>query len=80
MKAIATIVFIIFISFSAQAQENNLEAKVVAQTETVALANEVITTTLNSNDTKVARLYMDRNYKVKKELSFKTKKNKSKLA
>lgn len=80
MKAIATIVFIIFISFSAQAQENNSEVKAATQTETVVLANELITTTLNSNETKVARLYMDRNYKVKKELSFRTKKNKSKLA
>lgn len=80
MKAIATIVFIIFISFSAQAQENNSEVNAATQTETVVLANELITTTLNSNETKVARLYMDRNYKVKKELSFRTKKNKSKLA
>ncbi|WP_235697984.1 hypothetical protein [Cellulophaga baltica] len=54
--------------------------KVAAQTESVVLVTPTVETTLNSNETKVARLYMDRNYKVKKELSFYTKAHKSKLA
>jgi len=80
MKAVVTIVFILFIGLFAQAQESKATVNVPAQTKTVVLVKETISTTLNTNETKVARLYMDRNYKVKKELSFRTKKHKSKLA
>lgn len=80
MKAILTILFVLFISLFANAQDSNVDAKVATQTENVVLVNSTIKTTLNNNETKVARLYMDRNYKVKKELSFTTKSNKSKLA
>tara|TARA_R110002051_G_scaffold177087_1_gene247043 strand:+ start:1199 stop:1441 length:243 start_codon:yes stop_codon:yes gene_type:complete len=80
MKAILTIFFVLFIGLFAQAQENSKEVKVNTQTEQVVLTSLTIQTILNSNEAKVARLYMDRNYKVKKELSFTTKANKSKLA
>jgi hypothetical protein len=80
MKAILTILFVLFIGLFANAQDSNVDAKVATQTENVVLVNSTIKTTLNNNETKVARLYMDRNYKVKKELSFTTKSNKSKLA
>ncbi len=80
MKTILTIIAFLFISLSAQAQESNSELKVSVVTETVVLVTPTINTVLNSNETKVARLYMDKNYKVKKELSFSTKVNKSKLA
>jgi hypothetical protein len=79
MKTILTIITFLFISLTAQAQENALELRVNALTETVVLATPTINTVINNNETKVARLYMDKDYKVKKELSFTTKANKSKL-
>jgi hypothetical protein len=80
MKTILTIIIFLFISLTAQAQENAAELKVNVVTETVVLATPAVNTVINNNETKVARLYMDKNYKVKKELSFTTKANKSKLA
>tara|TARA_R110000868_G_scaffold82562_1_gene233060 strand:- start:848 stop:1090 length:243 start_codon:yes stop_codon:yes gene_type:complete len=80
MKATLTILFVLFIGLFAQAQESNKDVKLNTQTEKVILIDSTIKTILNSNETKVARLYMDRNYKVKKELSFATNANKSKLA
>ncbi|MGB5699902.1 hypothetical protein [Muriicola sp.] len=72
MKTIATIFFIFFISFAAQAQENTAEVKV----ETIK--KEVVTETTKENN--VARLYRFKNSRIKKELSFKTAKNTAKLA
>ncbi len=80
MKTILTILFVLFIGLFAQAQDTKVEVKVAAQIENVVLVTPTVETTLNSNETKIARLYMDRNYKVKKELSFYTKAHKSKLA
>jgi transcriptional regulator CtsR len=75
MKTIFTIITFLFISLTAQAQENVLELKVNVVAETVVLATPTINTVINNNETKVARFYMDKNYKVKKELSFATKAN-----
>ncbi len=72
MKTIATIFFIFFISFAAQAQENTAEVKV----ETAA--KEVVVET--TKEKSVARLYRFKNSRIKKELSFKTAKNTAKLA
>jgi hypothetical protein len=80
MKSILTILFVLFIGLFAQAQDAKVEVKVATQTETVISVTPSIETRLNNSETKIARLYMDRNYKVKKELSFYTKANKSKLA
>ena len=80
MKTILTILFVLFIGLFAQAQDAKAEVKVAAQIESVVLVPSTIEATLNSSETKVARLYMDRNYKVKKALSFYTKANKTKLA
>ncbi len=80
MKTIVTILFILFTGLFAQAQENTVSVKVEVTIETVVLVTPTIESVLNTNETKVARLYMDKNYKVKKELSFATKANKSKLA
>ncbi|WP_047419718.1 hypothetical protein [Cellulophaga sp. Hel_I_12] len=80
MKTILTILFILFTGLFAQAQENTVNVKVEVTIETVVLVTPTIESVLNANETKVARLYMDKNYKVKKELSFATKANKSKLA
>tara|TARA_R110000868_G_scaffold14075_18_gene65860 strand:- start:5123 stop:5365 length:243 start_codon:yes stop_codon:yes gene_type:complete len=80
MKAILTILFVLFIGLFAQAQENSATIKVISQTESVVLINSMSTTVVNSTEIKVVRLYLDRNHKVKKALSFTTKANRSKLA
>ncbi|MEZ2416012.1 hypothetical protein ACA086_13700 [Muriicola sp. E247] len=72
MKTLVTIFFIFFISFAAQAQENTAEVKI----ETAK--KEIVTETAKENS--VARLYRFKNSRIKKELSFKTKKSASKLA
>jgi len=72
MKTLLTIIFIFFISFAAQAQENTAEVK----TETAK--KEIVTETTTENN--VARLYRFKNSRIKKELSFKTSKNTAKLA
>ncbi|NNJ90000.1 MAG: hypothetical protein HKP53_11410 [Eudoraea sp.] len=72
MKAIVTLLFILFIGFAAQAQENTAEVKV----ETTK--KEIVTETSKENS--VARLYRFKNSRIKKELSFKTKRSTAKLA
>jgi uncharacterized protein YpmS len=72
MKTLLTIIFIFFISFAAQAQENTAEVKV----ETAK--KEIVTETTTENN--VARLYRFKNSRIKKELSFKTAKNTARLA
>ncbi len=72
MKTLLTIIFIFFISFAAQAQDNT--AEVIVETA----KKEVVTETTTENS--VARLYRFKNSRIKKELSFKTSKNTAKLA
>lgn len=72
MKALVTLLFIFFISFAAQAQENTTEVK----TETVK--KEIAAPTAEKNS--VARLYRFKNSRIKKELSFKTKRSVAKFA
>ncbi len=75
MKAIVTIIFIIFIGLKAQAQDKTPEVKV----ETVK--TEIVTVTkITQEDNAVARLYRRPNTRVKKALNFTTKRNKAKLA
>ncbi len=71
MKAIITIIFILFIGVAAQAQDAK-EVKVVTVEKTVVIKT--------AEETKVARLYKFKNSRVKKALSFTTKRNKAKLA
>ena len=73
MKAIVTIIFILFIGFTAQAQEKTAEVKV----ET--LKTEIVTD-IKVEDNAVARLYRRSNSRVKKALNFTTKRNKAKMA
>ena len=75
MKAIVTIIFILFIGLTAQAQDTTSEAKV----ETIEMGI-VKTAEVNEEDNTVARLYRRSNTRVKKALSFTTKRNKAKLA
>ena len=72
MKTLVTFFFIFFIGFAAQAQDNNTEVKV----ETAK--KEIVTDTVKENS--VARLYRFKNSRIKKELSFSTRKNAAKLA
>ncbi len=72
MKTLITLIFVLFIGVTAQAQDVKTETKV----ETVTVT--IVTPTVKENS--VARLYKFKNSKIKKALSFSTKKNKSKLA
>ena len=78
MKTLLTLIFVLFIGVAAQANTVGQEVKV----ETVTMS--IVTSTENEvsikNENKVARLYMFKNSRVKKELSFSTKLNKAKLA
>ena len=78
MKTLLTLIFVLFIGVAAQANNADQEVKV----ETVSMS--IVTATQNEvsekNENKVARLYMFKNSRVKKELSFSTKLNKAKLA
>ncbi|WP_437396828.1 hypothetical protein [Flagellimonas lutimaris] len=78
MKTIFTIIAITFFGTMASAQNISKEAKVDVLTEGVELNIEI-----NQNirkDRKMVRLYKFKNSRIKKELSFKTKKNRAKLA
>ena len=79
MKTLLTLAFILFIGAAAQAKEiaplvklNTIEASIV----TFEAAQE----TTPEETKKVARLYKRSNTKVKKALSFTTKRNRPKLA
>ena len=75
MKAIVTIIFIIFIGLTTQAQDKTPEVKVeTVKTEIVTVTN------ITQEDNAVARLYRRPNTRIKKALNFTTKRNKSKLA
>lgn len=84
MKTIITLIFVLFISVAAQAQNNTKEVKV----ETIEM-NIVTLTSFEEvsfeaftigNETEVARLYKFKNSRIKKALTFTTKRNKAKMA
>ncbi|MBT8188355.1 MAG: hypothetical protein HKP38_02345 [Croceitalea sp.] len=79
MKAVLTLITVIFFSTVAMAQ-NNEELKVETITMSVELNIEVKVEKDVKNDNQVARLYMFKNSRVKKALSFKTKKDNAKMA
>ena len=72
MKTILTLIFVLTIGVTAQAQDAKVDVKVETITKTI------VTPTTNENT--VARLYKFKNSRVKKALSFTTKRNKAKLA
>ncbi|PCJ98328.1 MAG: hypothetical protein COA50_02155 [Flavobacteriaceae bacterium] len=72
MKTFLTIIFVLFIGLTAQAQDAKNDAKV----NTVEMTEKVSETKENS----VARLYKFKNSRIKKALSFRTNANKAKLA
>ena len=72
MKTLITLIFILFIGVAAQAQDTASEVKV----KTVEMS--VVTSTSEENT--VARVYKFKNSRIKRALTFKTKRNKAKLA
>jgi hypothetical protein len=74
MKTILTLIFVLFIGVAAQAQNGVAQVKV----ETVGMS--IVKEVTVKNENSVARLYMFKNSKITKELSFSTKLNKAKLA
>ncbi len=75
MKAIVTIIFILFIGLAAQAQNKTEEVKVETVKTEIVLVAEIA-----QEDNAVARLYRRSGSRVKKALNFSTKRNKAKLA
>jgi hypothetical protein len=78
MKTLLTLIFVLFIGVAAQA--NNAEQEVKVKTVTMSIVTSTKNEVSVKNENKVARLYMFKNSRVKKELSFSTKLNKAKLA
>ncbi|MDO6490759.1 MULTISPECIES: hypothetical protein [unclassified Cellulophaga] len=78
MKAIITLLFVITVSITAQAQDANV-APVLKMDSKEVKATEVKKETLKEEN-QVARLYKFKNSKIKKALAFTTKKAKSKIA
>jgi len=78
MKAIITLIFVLFIGMTAQAQEVRSEVKVATLTMGIVI-NDCAEISFK-NEEGVARLYLFKNSRIKKELSFTAKSNKSKLA
>ena len=79
MKTIATLIFVLFIGVNAQARTATEEVKVNAVEMTIVTETTFEEVTFESN-TPVARLYKRSDAKVKKALSFTTKRNKAKMA
>jgi len=77
MKSIVTLIFVLFIGMTLQAREAGSEVKVATLTMGI-VTNSCVETSLKSEEG-VARLYLFKNSRVKKELSFTTKSNRSKL-
>ncbi|NNM19324.1 MAG: hypothetical protein HKP24_12240 [Croceitalea sp.] len=80
MKAIFTLLIVIFFGTLALAQDSVMEIKVSTLTMPISMKVDVKATQTSKKEVKVARLYMFKNSRVKKELAFSTKRNKSKLA
>ena len=59
---------------------NNVGQEVKVETATMSIVTATPNEVTVKNENKVARLYMFKNSKIKKELSFTTKLNKAKLA
>lgn len=82
MKTIATILFIFLIGTTAKAQNTTTEVNPEASGETIemTMVRETGKDLNLETKTEVARLYKFKNARVKKALSFTTKRNKAKMA
>ena len=81
MKTILTLVIVILLGFTAQAQNNTKDVKA----ETIEMGIVVISSSSSKEVTlvkvtEVARLYKYKNSRIKKALKFTTKRNKAKMA
>jgi hypothetical protein len=81
MKTILTLVIVILLGFTAQAQNNTKDVKA----ETIEMGIVVISSSSSKEvtlvkETEVARLYKYKNSRIKKALKFTTKRNKAKMA
>ncbi|MUH36625.1 hypothetical protein D9O36_12300 [Zobellia amurskyensis] len=79
MKTIATLIFVLFIGVTAQAQTATEEVKVATIEMTIVTETSTEEVSLE-NTIEVARLYKRDNARVTKALSFTTKRNKAKMA
>ena len=79
MKTIATLLFVLFIGFNAQARtaDQTIEVTAIEMTVTVESSSEEVSL---ESTVEVARLYKRVNSRVKKELTFSTKANRAKTA
>ena len=79
MKTIATLIFVLFIGVSSQAQ-NELEQNSQPRLE-VSVKTDIDKEILRASSSfKITRLYKRTHTRVKKELNFSTKKNGAKMA
>lgn len=78
MKAILTTIAVIFFGTLTMAQSVSNETKVETVAFSVTLDIEIDTD--SKKEIKVARLYRYKNSRIKKALSFRTKRNRAKLA
>jgi len=78
MKTVLTFIFIIFIGSAAMAQSVSKEVKIETMTYGVELNIKIEKSTIVENT--VARVYKFKNTRVKKELTFTTKRNSAKIA
>ncbi len=79
MKTIATLIFVLFIGVATQAQTATEEVKAATVEMTIVTETSFEEVAFKST-TEVARLYKRSNTKIKKALSFTTKRNKAKMA
>jgi hypothetical protein len=77
MKTILTLIFVLFISVAAQAQDASVDTKATTVEMTAATSYEDV---VLETSTEVARLYKFKNSRIKKALAFTTKRNKAKMA
>jgi hypothetical protein len=85
MKVVLTLVLVIFIGFNTVAQNTESNEKVTTiQTDVVLTTSSdtpsILENVETSKEQSVARLYRYQNSRVKKALSFRTKKDRPKLA
>lgn len=81
MKTIITLVLVIFLGVSAQAQNNTKELKVeTMEMGIVGASSSIVKDVVLEKETEVARLYKYKNSRIKKALKFTTKRNKAKMA
>lgn len=78
MKTVLTLIFGILISTAAMANKPAKQIKVEASIQQVTLVTKVSVT--KTQNIEVARLYKFKNSRIKRELKFVSKSNKSKMA